>query len=160
METLDISYNAAFTFAFYVIIFRSLWYEVARFTNYCLSKVLDEDIKNKSKNKQVKTEKTALQNFFFKDISHFPYAKQASSTATFITIMSIMVLFSYFLYVEFSEAIIDPFLKCLYPVIVFILYSFIFGILFVRDILLIFINEILILKNKKSTSSKYLYELI
>ncbi len=156
MKILDILYNAAFTFAFYVLIFRSLWYEVARLTNYILIKILDENKKYKLKSKKVKLERSRIEKFFYKDISIFPYAKQARETATFITIMLIIILFSHFLYVEFSEAITDPFLKGLYPMIIAIIYIFIFSILLCWDILLFLVNRFLISKNKVA-DSKELY---
>ena len=69
MDFIYVFYIIAFVVAFYVLIFRSLWYEVARLTNYTLIKILDENKKYKLKSKKVKLERSRIQKFFYKDIS-------------------------------------------------------------------------------------------
>ncbi len=137
-------------------IFRSVWYEIARLTNYILIKILDENKKYKSKSKKVKSERSWIQKFFYKDISSFPYERQATKFATFITIILLIALFFYSFF-KFDFKSRDLLGKIIYPVNIAFLYSIIFSILLCWDILFFLINKFLILKNKKSSNERELY---
>ena len=142
--------------AFYFLIFRSVWYEIARFTNYILIKILNENKKYKSKSKKVNLKRSSLQNFFYKDISSFLYEKEARTTGTLVAIILLIDLFFNSIS-KFNFESRDTLGKMMYPVDIAFLYSNIFCILLCWDILLFLINKFLILKNKKSSNEKELY---
>ena len=112
--------------------------------------------KYKSKSKKNKLERSRLQKFFFRDISHFPYEKEAVETATFITIILLIVLFFYIIF-EFDFKSRDLLGKMLRPVeIATFFYSNIFSILLCWDIFLFLVNKIFVLLDKKSSNYKEL----